>query len=291
MTNLLDAALLLLNIDRNEISVLGEGFESIVIEQQDGTIYRIAKTVETAHQYTKEFLLLPQIRAYLDVEIPLPISNRYDPTIIPSGIMSYKKLKGTPLQPDRLSSDNLPVIAKQLAKFICNLHQIPVLTLPPSCPQEINNKAYMRELRANTQDILSRHLSAKDQLTLTFWWDEALEDEAFYTHPIVLCHGDLWYANILTDELCEQITGVIDFSAMHMGDPAKDLATQSYMGEDFYNLLLREYAIAFPEDTTIEYRVKRHQGLREISGFLHALRYDPAEIEDAVSKIKAVIII
>lgn len=290
MIDLLDAALLLLNIDKKDISVLGEGFESIVIEQRDGTIYRIAKTVETARQYTKEFQLLPQIHASLEVEIPLPITNRYDPSMIPSGIMSYQKLKGTPLQPDRLSPDNLPVIAKQLAKFICNLHQIPIHSLPSSCPQEVNNKTHMRELRANTQDILHQVLSAKDQLLLTSWWEEALEDEAFYRHPLVLCHGDLWYANILTDELGEEITGIIDFSAMHIGDPAKDLATQSYMGEDFYKLLLREYTLAFPKDTTIDHRVKRHQGLREISGLLHALRYDPSEIEDAVSKIRAVIL-
>jgi aminoglycoside 2''-phosphotransferase len=291
MTDLLDAALLLLNIDKKDISVLGEGFESIVIEQRDGTIYRIAKTVETARQYTKEVQLLPHIRVSLEVEIPLPISNSYDPSMIPSGIMSYQKLKGTPLQPDRLSPNNLPAIAKQLAKFISELHQIPVHTLPPSCPQEVNNKAHLRELRANTQDLLSQALTRRELLTLTSWWEETMEDEAFYTHPIVLCHGDLWYANILTDECCGQITGIIDFSAMHIGDPAKDLATQSYMGDDFYKLLLREYAIAFPEDTTIEHRVKRHQGLREISGLLHALRYDPSEIEDAISKIKAVILI
>lgn len=69
--------------------------------------------------------VLPQIRASLKIEIPLPISNRYDPSMIPSGIMSYKKLKGTPLQPDRLSSDNLPAIAKQLGNLLANCIKYP----------------------------------------------------------------------------------------------------------------------------------------------------------------------
>ncbi|MCY9658830.1 phosphotransferase [Paenibacillus chondroitinus] len=290
MTDLLDVALLLLNIDKKDISVLGEGFESIVIEQRDGTIFRIAKSVETARDYTKECQLLPHIQSSVDVEIPLPISNRYDPSIVPPGIMSYKKLKGTSLHPDRLSPGNLPNIAKQLAKFISKLHTIPVHSLPVNCPQEGNNKNRVWELRANTQDILTKVLTVKEQQKLSSWWDESLEDEPFYTHPHVLCHGDLWYANILTDESGEQLTGIIDFSAMHIGDPAKDLATQSYMGDAFYRLLYSEYASGFPEDTTLEYRVKRHQGLRELGGLVHALRYDPSEIEDAVSKIKHVII-
>ncbi|MEC0268989.1 phosphotransferase [Paenibacillus anseongense] len=290
MTDLLGAALLLLSLDKKDITVLGEGFESIVIEQRDGTIFRIAKTIETALHYTKECQLLPHIRSSLDVEIPLPISNRYDPSIVPPGIMSYTKLKGTPLHPDRLSPGNLPIIAKQLAEFISKLHAIPVHSLPANCPQEVNNKNRMRELRANTQDILTKVLTVKEQRILSSWWEETLEDETFYTHPNVLCHGDLWYANILTDELGEQLTGVIDFSATHIGDPAQDLATQSYMGEAFYRLMCREYANSFPADTTIEHRVKRHQGLRELGGLVHALRYDPSEIEDAVSKIKHVII-
>ncbi|WP_082588244.1 phosphotransferase family protein [Paenibacillus sp. Soil724D2] len=50
-----------------------------------------------------------------------------------------------------------------------------------------------------------------------------------------MCHGDLWYGNILVDDLCSGIMGIIDFSDMTIGDPAKDLATQGYLGVDFYN--------------------------------------------------------
>jgi len=77
---------------------------------------------------------------------------------------------------------------------------------------------------------------------------------------------------------------------MAIGDPAKDLAMQSYMGKDFYNLILSEYKHSFPEDTTIEHRVKRHQGLRELDGLRYAIKHDISEIEDSFSKIRTVII-
>ncbi|SDO49768.1 Phosphotransferase enzyme family protein [Paenibacillus sp. yr247] len=289
MKGLLDAALLLLNIDKNDIEILGEGFGSIVIEQNDGSIFRIAKTMETAQQYTKEFQMLPQIRTFLDIEIPLPISYMFDPSINPSGIMRYKKLKGTPLNPDLLISKNLTIIAKQLAEFIIKLHQIPISTLDSSCPQESNNKSLIQILRKDTKELLTQVLTVKEQQKLAKWWEETLEDSTFFSHRFVLCHGDLWYENILVDDLCSRITGIIDFSDMTIGDPAKDLATQVYMGEDFYNLILSEYKHSFPEDTTIERRVKKHQGLRELGGLLYAIKHDNSEIEDSISKIRTVI--
>lgn len=289
MRGLLDAALQILNIDKNDIEILGEGFGSIVIEQKDGTVFRIAKTMETARQYTKEVQMLPQIRAFLDIEIPLPISYMFDPSITPSGIMGYKKMKGTPLNPDVLISKNPNVIAKQLAKFIIKLHQIPINKLDSSCPQESNNKLFIKILREDTQEILNQVLTVKEKQKMAKWWEEALEDSTFFFHRFVLCHGDLWYGNILVDDLCSGITGIIDFSDMTIGDPAKDLATQGYLGVDFYNQILSEYKHSFPEDTTIEHRVKKHQGLRELGGLRYAIKHDISELEDSLSKIRTVI--
>ncbi|WHZ56082.1 phosphotransferase [Metabacillus hrfriensis] len=289
MRGLLDAALLILNIDKNDIEILGEGIGSLVIEQKDGTLFRIAKNMETARQYTKEFHMLPQIRPFLDIEIPLPIIYMVNPSIHPSGIMGYKKLKGTPLNPDLLISKKRNIIAKQLAEFIIKLHKIPIGMLDCNFQQESNNKSHIKILREDTQEILNQVLTVKEQHKMAKWWEEALEDSTFFSHHFVLCHGDLWYENILVDDLCSGITGIIDFSNMTIGDPAKDLATQGYMGEEFYNQILSEYKHSFPEDTTIEHRVKRHQGLRELDGLRYAIKHDNSEIEDSFSKIRNVI--
>lgn len=289
MTGLLDAALRILHVDKNDIEMLGSGFESLVIERKDGMIFKIAKTVESAQKYTIEFKILPQIREFLEIEIPLPLSCMHDPSIHPSGIMSYKKLMGTPLHPDLLTPQNLKVIAKQLAAFIIHLHQIPIRPLVNHCPQESNNKDFIQRLREETLEILTRTLTVKELQKLAAWWEEALEDHTFFSHRFVLCHGDLWYENILVDDSCTRITGIIDFSHMVIGDPAKDLATQRYLGNDFYNQLLSEYKQAFPEDSTIEHRVQRHLEMRELGGLLHALKHDISEVEDAISKIRGVI--
>src|SRR5579885_3662575 len=40
--------------------------------------------------------------------------------------------------------------------------------------------------------------------------------------PSYCCHGDLWYENVLMDDACRTVTGIVDFEAANVGDPAQD---------------------------------------------------------------------
>ncbi|OAS82167.1 phosphotransferase family protein [Metabacillus litoralis] len=292
MNSLLEKSLQLLKLNKKDVQFIGDGFGSLVLEDQNGMIIRIAKNLDTAKQYKKEYKILPQIQATLSpIKIPKPTWCHFDQKNVPFGIIMYEKLAGLTLNPKLLLDENKITIAKQLGAFIALIHQIPVNHFKESCSQEINNRNHIAKLRSYTNETLKNHLTTKEMSLMDVWWEETLKDKAFYSYKPVLCHGDLWYENILMNKKQTSITGIIDFSDMKIGDPAIDLVPHHYLGEDFYSLVLSEYSSAFPEDHTIDDRVKRHRGLRELTGLEYAIKHkDDIELKDSIAKIGDVIL-
>lgn len=292
MKSLFETTLLHLKLDNKDLKFIGEGFGSLVLENQYGFIIRVAKNLDTAKQYVKEYNILPQLQAKLfPINIPIPKWYHYDTEKVPYGIIAYEKLAGPTLNPKVISEENKKRIAKQLAEFIALIHQTPTDHFQDTCPQEENDRNHFTNLRENTYNELSKNLSKKEMLMMNDWWEEMLQDQTFYSHKSVLCHGDLWYENILVNHQQTDITGIIDFSEVKIGDPAIDLVPHHYIGEDFYSYVLNEYRMAFPNDPTIDERVKKHRGLRELNGLAYAIKHkETPEVQDSIAKIRDVIL-
>jgi len=269
--------------------IIGSGFGSIIIESNDGIIFRIAKNLETAKQYIMECKVLPQIINYLDMNIPKPIWHIYNNTSAPYGIMAYRKLKGNSIDPitfKKMNQVNKSVIAKEVANFISLIHQVPYKNFD-NIPIIKNDKKALIVLRENTFEILKRKLTDYEIRKMEDWWEKILSDDNFYYYKPTLCHGDAWYENILVDDNYSHVVGVIDFSNMMIGDPAVDLAPQLYLGKEFYDATLQQYTKVFDDDKTMNQRIKRHQELREVSGLQYIISNNQSyEYEDAISKIR-----
>ncbi|UOQ44887.1 phosphotransferase [Halobacillus salinarum] len=292
MDKIIETAQLMINeidpeFDMDKVKVLGTGFGSIVIEGNEEIIYRIARNVETAKQYEKEVEILPIITNDLDINIPIPIWYKINTPSVPSGIMAYKKIKGYSMS-NELSEGNKTKLAKEIAGFMIDLHQIPIENLIMN--KNLKNK-YDREsltmLRKNTIEVLEHQLSEEEHRTIKIWWDDVLSDHTLFNYQPILCHGDMWYENILVNENQSSVVGVIDFSNMMIGDPAIDLAPQLYLGHEFYERVLKEYTNVFGNEKEIRKRVHFHMKIRELSGLqyvIHNQLFD--EYYDSISKIK-----
>ncbi len=114
-----------------------------------------------------------------------------------------------------------------------------------------------------------------------------------------LCHGDLWYENILVDDrsaadgaadgAATTVAGVVDFEGAAVGDPARDFATGFHLGAAFARAVLGAYQeLGGVLDDGVEHRVRRLWEAREFDGLAFALQHDDAaEIRDALAKVRA----
>jgi aminoglycoside phosphotransferase (APT) family kinase protein len=271
--------------------IIGSGFGSVIIESNEGMIFRIAKNLDTAKQYVMECEVLPQIKNYLHMNIPKPIWHIFNNTSAPYGIMAYRKLKGNSIDPiayNKINQTSKYVIAKEVANFISLIHQVPYDKFNfDNIPKIKNDKKTLMVLRENTFEFLKWKLTADELKKMEDWWEKILSDDTFYYYKPTLCHGDTWYENILVDDSYSHVVGVIDFSNMMIGDPAVDLAPPLYLGKEFFDVILQQYTKVFENDKTINQRIKRHQKLREVSGLQYIIKNNQNdEYEDAISKIR-----
>ena len=138
--------------------------------------------------------------------------------------------------------------------------------------------------------ILRAALAHNEFTTVEHWYAERRADETLAQYQPALLHGDLWYENILVDDEAAHIVGVVDFENAGIGDPAEDLAPLRYLGDKFPRLVSAEYLVMSDPTTPGEQLERRIQACWEAREFLSvgfAALYDPAELPDAIEKLRS----
>ena len=199
-----------------------------------------------------------------------------------------------PLRPSHQPGGNLASVASGIAAFLLALHRIPreeAGGLPVMRPE-----AHRRELAALRDEVLPALrgvLTEREYRTVTRWWEELLADQAMARYPLAICHGDLWYENILVEHVDDpgadlRVIGVLDWENAVVSDPARDFATQLHLGAPFADRVIAAYRAAGGElDADFEHRLRRHWELREFDGIRFAVRQaDASEFEDGVRKLR-----
>jgi aminoglycoside phosphotransferase (APT) family kinase protein len=138
----------------------------------------------------------------------------------------YAILRGTPLSGMPLQKFDEAASASALGDFLRALHAIDVgplvaAGLPGDKVGRLQH-ARMRPKVVERLEALRRAGFASDAEELT-----AFLDQVAPTGPrpdnLTVVHGDLYARHVLVDEL-RRATGIIDWSDVHLGDPALDLA-------------------------------------------------------------------
>jgi len=143
-------------------------------------------------------------------------------------------------------------------------------------------------MRDVTLPALRSSLSADEYARIVRWWEDVFTDDTLRNTTPVLCHGDLWYENILIDPNTAELVGVVDFENAALADPAQDFATQMHLSRRFTARIIAAYRTAggalgpcFP------LRLRRHWELRELDGLYFALQAgDAAKTADAIRKLR-----
>lgn len=92
------------------------------------------------------------------------------------------------------------------------------------------------------------------------------------------------------DDAARHVLGVVDFERAAEGDPAEDFAALSYLGEPFVAQTFAAYrALGGDPGERLAERVAYYRRKREFLGVGFAAQYDPAELADAIAKLRAIL--
>lgn len=268
--------------------ILGEGFGSLVVETPAGIVFRIAKNHLAQRGHRREWRALPLVgRSLADLRLPQPSHYLHTSPDFLHGLIGHPKLPGRPLAPRDITPQSREAVAGQIGAFLIALHSLPPDTLgalalpsyPPSCDG-------LDTLWRSTSGYMEAHLDPDEFRHVRAWWGQLRRDEQLQAYRPTLVHGDLWYENILFDPQEQQIVGVIDFENLSLGDPAIDLATQSYLGGGFARSVLEHYDVEGALPANIDARARTLLGLRELRGLEYGLLVGEVDA-DTLGKIKA----
>jgi aminoglycoside phosphotransferase (APT) family kinase protein len=275
------------DLDRIEpLTVLGSGFSSVAVETGGGIVFRIAQTAAAGARYAKERLHLPALKAHLPVAIPHPEWYSAVSPGFPNGVIGYRKLPGSPLEPDKLRTlAEAKQRADQIAGIILALHRVPtnVISLHDDFDARHREWAAQRDI---VLPALRSTLEPDEFQAVADWWDEFLADGVMRDYVPALQHGDLWFGNMLVEN--GQITGLVDFENLAAGDPALDFVPQLYLGQKFFDQVVVAYrARGGILNENFDHRLRSLWAAREFGGLQFAIEHDDVEeFTDSIAKIR-----
>ncbi len=201
--------------------VVVQGWDNRTFRLGNHLLVRMPSAVEYAPKIIKKQKWLPKLSSLLPFAIPKPIAMGNPDENFPYPWSVYNWLEGNSAASLHVfDADN---IASSLAQFVTALNNIDTsdgssneLIAEPGDFAYIDGlKFYDAEMR-QAIDLLKDQIDAN---VATKIWDQALAT-TWQSTP-VLVHGDISAGNILIKE--EQLSSVIDFGGLSIGDPACDL--------------------------------------------------------------------
>jgi len=219
------------------LDALSEGWESVACLVNEHLVFLFPKREMAEHYLRTEIRLLPELAAHL----PLPIP-RFDYVADPPGqhvpfaFVGYEILPG-------MSSLAWPEEVLQaewwkphVGAFLTALHRFPVSwarelgVRPISQTAKLTGKAAPATWRETLSDFyeLTRQqafprLADELQSKLARRFEGFLAQEQHFAFEPVLVHADLWPDHILLKMPEQQVSGIIDFGDVGIGDPAMDV--------------------------------------------------------------------
>jgi len=179
---------------------------------------RLPSNAEYASQVEKEQHWLPILKPHLPLAIPKPIAMGKPTSEYPWHWSIYQWLEGETASTNCIT--DLNHFAEILANFLKALQQCDTTDAPIAGPNNFYRGGPLNVYDVDTRKAIAQIDDEKLADTLTVIWEKAL-DSTWQKDPVWI-HGDIAVSNLLVTN--GELSAVIDFGQLAIGDPACDLA-------------------------------------------------------------------
>lgn len=195
---------------------------------------------------------------------------------LPEGgrILVYRELAGQPLDIDSLHAGPGPTVS--LAQAIAQIHELPIELFEAAHLPIYDADSYRRRRLAELDDAARTSFVPP---VLLARWEHALSDVSLWNFAATPVHGDLAAENVFMSN--GVVSGVVNWSSAHVGDPAEDLAwLYAAAPEESLDTLDEAYdmARALPMDDALGARATLYSELAVARWLLHGVHLDDREI-------------
>lgn len=198
--------------------VVSAGTDNALYRLGDDMVVRLPRTQSATGQVDKERTWLPALALHLPLEIPAPLATGAPGEGFPWNWAVHRWIVGENATLDRLSD---PVqSATTLASFVKALHHIDTGGGPVSGRHNFYRGVPLVMRDEPTRTSIDALRGVIDTGVATRAWEQALQAPVWSGAPVWV-HGDLQSGNLLARH--GEITAVIDFGGLGVGDPAVDL--------------------------------------------------------------------
>ncbi|HEY5391383.1 MAG TPA: aminoglycoside phosphotransferase family protein, partial [Hanamia sp.] len=205
----------------SSIKKIGEGDNSKAFLINEDYIFRFSKREEVKEQVRREIAVLPKIKPLVTIQIPgftfISPSMNY---------VGYRMIKGENLSGKifkNLTQKDQQNVQKTLADFLSAIHAIDLLQLKNGNLETMDLKEEYHENFEKAKRLIFPHLSQNKREIITRFFIDYLDNEDNFNYAECLIHNDFSTDHILFNTINKQITGIIDFGDIAIGDPDYDL--------------------------------------------------------------------
>mgnify|MGYP000461645988 CR=1 FL=1 len=199
-------------------SIESTGTSNAIYRLGDTMTVRLPRVASSVAQLKKEQLWLPRLAPHLPLAVPVPVAQGVPNDSYPCEWSIYSWIEGE--NANIASISNLNDAAKTLGRFIATLHQIDPTQGPLAGEHNFFRGVSLIELDNRVRSALRSLRGMIDIQAATTAWETALQVPPWKHRPSWV-HGDLHVGNLLARD--GQLTAVIDFGGLGVGDPACDM--------------------------------------------------------------------
>jgi aminoglycoside phosphotransferase (APT) family kinase protein len=181
-------------------------------------LVRLPSAAVYSPQVLKEHRWLPELAPMLPLPIPTPLALGLPCHEYPWHWSVYRWLRGE--QVGEATGVNQPRLAARLGAFLAALQSIDPAGGPRPGPENFHRGGPLNIYQSETERAIEYLKDSIDQSAARKIWKAALD--ARCERPPVWVHGDVSLGNLLVDN--GELSAVIDFGGLAVGDPACDLA-------------------------------------------------------------------
>ncbi len=198
--------------------VTSSGWDNITFHLGDFMLIRMPSASAYALQVEKEQQWLPKLAPLLPLPIPVPLAIGKPAYGYPWKWSVYQWVEGDTAAPGNIA--NLCDFATSLGQFLLSLHRIDTKDGPVAGLHSFYRGGSLTNYDAETRKAINDLKGKIDTNAATEVWEKALTTT--WENPPVWVHGDISTGNLLVKN--GQLSGVIDFGQLAVGDPSCDLA-------------------------------------------------------------------